>query len=177
MTNELTINKSAILFLMYRDADGTVIVNYADDFADHVKPMPYRIFPDWGKPFNNLQDYACYWEQAYAVGEGRLPAGWLEDLLDAQLDYDTACAYLSWVEKDYGVDYREWAGQDWQCCPIHGWDSDKEDFAMDYVENRWTMPENFDPHFLDADYIIDYFLRFETNEWYEDTKGKRAYYR
>lgn len=49
---------------------------------------------------------------------------------------------------------------------------------MDWVNVCYPgLPADFPQNFLDADYIMQYFLRFDTNEWYEDERSRRVFYR
>lgn len=107
----------------------------------------------------------------------KLPAGFVAGVLSLAT-YEEVVGYLSAQTQGLTPDLPTWIEQDWQEIPAHGFPQEKQDWAIEWACVCYpTLPENFDPNWLDADYIIREFLKVNTTEWYHDPVTSRTWYR
>lgn len=165
-----------IIFL-WRDEHDELHADSMQDWVGHCLPSDFRLFPEpYEQDLSAYEEDDYYWNRAYQFPGHGTPK-WFRSLVNADFTYEEACGVLSWLEAGYGDSIAAWCDEGWACLPPKGNESEREDIAYDYVRMRWTMPDNFDPHFIDADYVIDYMLRFDTETWYEDDKSHYIFYR
>lgn len=163
--------------LLWNDGDAW----HADDLADwqdHVLPGEFRIYVDAISTLSmNRLANAEYAEHAYHFTADKIPAGFVASVLSLSV-YEEVLGYLSALEHGLTTDLPTWIEQDWNEIPLYGFPTEKQNWAVDWVNVVCPgLPENFDINWLDADYIIKEFLKFNTNEWYEDERSRRVFYR
>lgn len=163
--------------MLWNDGDAW----HADDLADwqdHVLPGEFRVYVDAISTLSmNRLANAEYAEHAYHFTADKIPAGFVASVLSLSV-YEEVLGYLSALEHGLTTDLPTWIEQDWNEIPVYGSDSEKLDWAMDWVNVCYPgLPEDFPQNFLDANYIMKEFLRFDTNEWYEDERSRRVFYR
>lgn len=152
------------------------------DWQNHCLPGEFWVYVDaypspvshW-KPEESVPEALV--KGTYHFTADSLPAGFVAGVLSLDT-YEEVVGYLSAQAQGLTPDLPTWIDQDWNEIPVHGFSQEKQDWVTEWANVCYpTLPENFDPNWLDADYIISQFLRFDTNEWYEDPVTSRAWYR
>lgn len=164
------------LYLIWKE--GTVYhMDSMKDWQGHCLPGLFWVYVDaYPSP-------TAYWNvramtyNSYELHAEKLPAGFVAGVLSLDT-YEEVVGYLSAQAQGLTPDLPTWIEQGWNEIPLYGFPTEKQNWAVDWMNVVYPdMPENFDVNWLDADYIIKEFLRFNTNEWYEDKRSHRAWYR
>ena len=147
------------------------------DWQGHCLPGELWVYVDaYPSPVSHWRPAELV-KGTYQFHAEKLPAGFVAGVLSLDT-YEEVVGYLSAQAQGLTPDLPTWIDQDWQEIPLYGFPQEKEDWAIEWACVCYpTLPEDFNPNWLDADYIIKEFLRFNTNEWYHDPVTNRTWYR
>lgn len=164
------------LYLIWQEGE-TFHMDNLKDWQNHCLPGVFWVYVDaYPSPVSHWHPEELV-KGTYQFHAEKLPAGFVAGVLSLDT-YEEVVGYLSAQAQGLTPDLPSWIDQDWNEIPLHGFPQEKQDWAVDWMNVVYPgMPENFDVNWLDADYIIKDFLRFNTNEWYEDPVTSRAWYR
>lgn len=169
------------LHLIWKEGE-TFHMDDLKDWQNHCLPGNFWVYVD------AYPSLVSHWRPGESVPEALvkgtykfhaelLPAGFVAGVLSLDT-YEEVVGYLSAQAQGLTPDLPTWIDQDWNEIPLHGFPQEKQDWVTEWACVCYpTLPEDFNPNWLDADYIISQFLRFDTNEWYHDPVTNRTWYR
>lgn len=164
------------LYLIWQEGN-TYHMDYLKDWQNHCLPGEFWVYVDaYPSPVSHWHPEELV-KGTYHFDAEKLPAGFVAGVLSLAT-YEEVVGYLSAQTQGLTPDLPTWIEQDWQEIPAHGFPQEKQDWAIEWACVCYpTLPEDFDPNWLDADYIIREFLKVNTTEWYHDPVTSRTWYR
>ena len=166
------------LYLIWQEGN-EYHMDHLVDWQGHCLPGEFWVYVDaFPSPISHWDVAALTRDNAsYHFNAEKLPAGFVAGVLSLAT-YEEVVGYLSAQTQGLTPDLPIWIEQDWQEIPVHGFPQEKQDWVTEWANVVYpTLPENFDPNWLDADYIIREFLKVDTTEWYHDPVTNRTWYR